>query len=240
MQSMLVNGRGKHFFSAFYEYVLESSQPRAHLINSLPKHSSLYQCNASKLYTTSSSSPKESLKPQTHYEIFRNTVPSGPPPNGPFMIDVTQLRNEFLQLQAKAHPDLHQGENRARAEGASALINEAYKTLQNPLRRAQYLLSLRGMDVAEDETAKVDDPDLLMDVLEMRENIEDAEEESDLAPMKEANDAKIGESVRVLEVAFKEDDMETAKGEAVKLRYWMNIKESLEAWEKGKPVVLVH
>jgi len=24
------------------------------------------------------------------------------------------------------------------------------------------------------------------------------------------------------------------------LRYWVNIKESLDGWEKGKPVVLVH
>ena len=106
--------------------------------------------------------------------------------------------------------------------------------------RAQYLLSLRGIDVAEDETAKVDDPELLMEVLEMRENIEAAEDETELESMKETNDAKIEESVRILDAAFKADDIDGAKEEAVKLRYWINIKESLDAWEKGKPVVLVH
>ena len=143
-------------------------------------------------------------------------------------------------MQAKAHPDRHQGADKARAEEASSQINEAYKTLQNPLLRAQYLLSLRGIDVGEDETAKVEDPELLMEVLEMREDIEAAQEEAELAPMKESNDQKIDQSVAILDDAFKRDDMVDAKEEAVKLRYWINIKESLDAWEKGKPVVLVH
>ena len=234
--------RSKQFFSAFYDYVSISLQPVVCLTTHLPKPPSRLasQYGASNFYTTSSSFRKELLKPQTHYEIFPNTIPSGPPPEGSFTIDVKELKKEFLRLQSKAHPDLHQGKNRARAEGASALINEAYKTLENPLRRAQYLLSLRGIDVAEDETAKLDDPDLLTKVLEMRENIEDAEQESDLAPMKQENDAKIEASVGILEAAFRVDDMKMAKEEAVKLRYWMNIKESLDAWEKGKPVVLVH
>lgn len=120
------------------------------------------------------------------------------------------------------------------------MINEAYKTLQTPLVRAQYLLSLRGIDIAEDETAKVEDPDLLMEVLEVREAIEAAGQESDLDEMKVSNDARIAESEGILDEAFTSDNIEMAKSEAVKLRYWTNIKESLNAWEKGKPVVLVH
>lgn len=192
-------------------------------------------------YATSPSiNRKESLRPQTYYEFFPASLPSGPPPQGPFAIDVRGLRKEYLQLQAQAHPDRHQGEDKARAEGASARINEAYKTLQNPLLRAQYLLSLRGIDVAEDETAKVEDPELLMEVLEMREEIESIRIEEDLAPLKEANNAKIKKSVEVLDRAFKVDDLDLAKQETVRLRYWINIKDSLDAWEKGKPVVLVH
>jgi molecular chaperone HscB len=122
----------------------------------------------------------------------------------------------------------------------SARINEAYKTLQSPLLRAQYLLSLRGIDVAEDETARVEDPELLMEVLEAREEIEEAEEEEDLVDMKAGNEKKIDESVQVLDEAFRKDDIQLAKTEVVKLRYWINIRESLNNWEKGKPVVLEH
>ena len=127
-----------------------------------------------------------------------------------------------------------------RAEATSARINEAYKTLQNPLLRAQYLLSLRGIDVAEDETAKVEDPELLMEVLDAREEIENAREEEELEEMKEINEGRIERSESILDEAFQRDDIEGAKGEAVRLRYWVNIKESLDAWERGKPVVLVH
>lgn len=122
----------------------------------------------------------------------------------------------------------------------SARINEAYKTLQSPLLRAQYLLSLRGIELAEDETAKVEDPELLMEVLEAREQIEEAGSEEEIQAMREENEGRIAESVRVLEEAFREDDMERAKVEAVRLRYWVNIQESLHAWEQGKPVVLQH
>lgn len=184
---------------------------------------------------------KESLLPQTHYDYFAQTLGSDAiPPRGPFGIDVRALRKEFLQLQAKAHPDLAPSDRKRQAEALSARINEAYKTLQNPLLRAQYLLGLRGIDVAEDETAKVDDPELLMEVLETRETIEEAQEESDLLPLKEVNDGRIETSVQILDQAFKDDDLEKAKEEAVKLRYWVNIKESIDGWEKGKPVVLIH
>ncbi|EUC32989.1 hypothetical protein COCCADRAFT_37111 [Bipolaris zeicola 26-R-13] len=178
--------------------------------------------------------------PQTHYSFFPASLPDGPPPNGPFAIDLAALKREFLQLQARAHPDLHPQADKKRAEATSARINEAYKTLQNPLLRAQYLLSLRGIQVADDETAKVDDPELLMEVLEARESIEEAEREEDLEEMRQRNEERIAQSTEIIDKAFKEDDLDTAKSEAVKLRYWVNIKESIENWEKGVPVVLQH
>jgi molecular chaperone HscB len=135
---------------------------------------------------------------------------------------------------------MHPQNDKKRAEALSARINEAYKTLQTPLLRAQYLLTLRGIEVAEDETAKVEDPELLMEVLDAREQIEEAQSEEDLLEMKNTNYARIRGSEEVLSQAFEEDNIELARSEAVKLRYWVNIKESIDDWEKGKPVVLQH
>ncbi|KAL9943147.1 hypothetical protein ACHAQF_002159 [Verticillium nonalfalfae] len=191
--------------------------------------------------TAADASPSQSKIPTTHYDFFPQTLPSGPPPAGHFPIDQRTLRREFLQLQAKAHPDLHPAAHKARAEATSARINEAYKTLSNPLLRAQYLLALRGADVANDETLKVDgDPGLLLTVLEAREEIEDAATEAELDGLRAVNDARIRASEDVLEAAFHGDDLEAAKREAVRLRYWVNIRDSLDAWESGKPVVLEH
>lgn len=187
--------------------------------------------------TTSSS---KASPPRTHYDLFPETLPDGPPPAGHFPIDTRALRREFLRLQARAHPDMHPAESKVRAEATSALINEAYKTLLNPLHRAQYLLSLRGVDVANDETLKVEEPDLLMLVLEAREEIEEAEREEDLEEPQRVNDERIAVSEEALEQAFKHDDVDAAKHEAVRLRYWVNIKESLDNWERGKPIVLEH
>ena len=79
-----------------------------------------------------------------------------------------------------------------------------------------------------------------MEVLEAREEIEEAEGEEDLQQPGLVNEGRIRGSEKVLEKAFLEDDMELAKREAVRLRYWVNIKESLDNWEKGKPIVLEH
>ncbi|KAF2133059.1 Co-chaperone Hsc20 [Dothidotthia symphoricarpi CBS 119687] len=211
-------------------------QPQQHTAR---RHQSTSSSNA-KESPFASTAPQPATAPQTHYAFFPTSLPTGPPPTGPFTIDLSALKREFLQLQARAHPDLHPQHDKKRAEALSARINEAYKTLQSPLLRAQYLLSLRGIDVADDEQLRVEDPGLLMEVLEAREQIEEAQEEGELEGMRVENDARIEESVGVLERCFAEDDVEGAKGEAVKLRYWINIAESIGNWEKGVPVVLQH
>ena len=112
-------------------------------------------------------------------------------------------------------------------------INEAYQVLRHPLRRAQYLLSLRGVDVVDDETATVDDPQLLAQVMDVRELIDDTVDEAALRPLREANDARLQRTIDRLDQAFMEDDLLRAKEETIKLRYWLNVQESLQNWEPG-------
>lgn len=122
----------------------------------------------------------------------------------------------------------------------SAYLNEAFRTLADPLMRAQYLLSLRGIDVAGDETGQVADMELLAEVMEAREEVEEAGTEEELEGPRKVNDGRINESVEALETLFGKDDLEGAKKEAVRLRYWVNIKQCLDEWEPGKPVELHH
>ncbi|KAI0871267.1 Co-chaperone Hsc20 [Hypoxylon argillaceum] len=178
--------------------------------------------------------------PRTHYDFFPLTLPDGPPPHGPFHIDVRALRREFLGLQAGAHPDLHPAHLKGRAHATSARINEAYRALSSALPRAQHVLALRGHDVAADETGRVQDAALLALVLETRECIEEAEDEGELEALRAENDERVSESEDRLAKLFAADDLEGAKEEVVRLRYWMNVRESIDNWEKGKPVVLEH
>lgn len=81
---------------------------------------------------------------------------------------------------------------------------------------------------------------MILEVLELRERIEELETEAEVEEMKSENDERIEESVGELERAFEGDDLEAAKREAVRLRYWVNVGDVLREWERGKPVVLEH
>lgn len=191
--------------------------------------------------------------PATLYAYFPSTLPAGLPPAGPFAVDAAALRREFLRLQAAAHPDKQPPARKAAAEAASAAINHAYRTLADPLLRAQYLLSLRGVDVAADESLRLDissadpaggggggDAELLMLVLDAHELIEAAEAPHHLDTLRAENDDRIRTCVDALARAFAADDVDAAKREAVRLRYWVNIRNAIDEWEEGKPPVLQH
>jgi molecular chaperone HscB len=177
------------------------------------------------LRLSSTSAPK-------FYALFPRTLPQGPPPKGPFNVDIRALQKEFFALQQQSHPDVSTDASLPE----SSYINKAYTTLRDPLQRAQYLLSLRGIDVAGDERTIFEDDGerggLLMEVMEANEQIDEAESEGDLEPLKKRNDERVAESVKALEEAFAKDDVEVATKETVRLRYWVNIGETLKHWEK--------
>ncbi|PGH35234.1 Fe-S protein assembly co-chaperone HscB [[Emmonsia] crescens] len=179
----------------------------------------------------------------THYTIFPNTIPN-PPPKGPFDISIPDLRQEFLRLQGRAHPDKYPpGLKKQRAEALSARINEAYRTLADPLSRAQYLLaSQHGIDVTAEDGAKdqPQDVETLMQVLEVQETIEEAQDEVIVARLKDENEERIKGCVAALGSALDQGDIEEARKECVRLRFWYTIREGLRDWEPGKDVRLIH
>lgn len=84
------------------------------------------------------------------------------------------------------------------------------------------------------------DQELLMEVMECQEELETAMSEQDLIPLKEANDRRVNVCLKAIEEAFERDDLESARVQAVRLRYWRNLGDGIVNWEKGKSVVLVH
>jgi len=59
------------------------------------------------------------------------------------------------------------------AADLSSLVNHAFKTLQNPVLRAEYILQQQGVDLAESEQT-LEDPGLLMEIMESREALDEA------------------------------------------------------------------
>jgi molecular chaperone HscB len=90
-----------------------------------------------------------------------------------FDIDATMLAERYRELQRIVHPDRHASgtdqQRRLSMQGATYL-NEALETLRDPLRRARYLLALRGLDPdAGGERPMA--PHFLMEQMELRERL---------------------------------------------------------------------
>ena len=99
-----------------------------------------------------------------------------------FAQDRAAIDARWKDLQREAHPDRFAGEGSAAQRVAlqwSVRINEAYQRLKDPLKRAAYLCELRGAPIdAENNTAMP--PAFLMEQMEWREALDEAEGEAGL------------------------------------------------------------
>jgi len=86
------------------------------------------------------------------------------------------LDKAYFALQRQWHPDrfvAKPADERARASAEAAALNDAYRTLKDPLSRAIYLAGLNGVSLPGDGKT-IDDPDLLMEAMEAREALHEA------------------------------------------------------------------
>jgi molecular chaperone HscB len=92
-------------------------------------------------------------------------------------IDSKDLEKRFYALSRQLHPDLHSRKSQAErehAEESTAVLNDAYRTLRDPVKRAEYLLKLEGFDIGEQTTKDVP-PELLEEVFELNMALEEAD-----------------------------------------------------------------
>lgn len=98
-----------------------------------------------------------------------------------FRIEEAALEAAYHELHTRVHPDRHAhlpDADRRRAMQWATRVNEAFRTLKAPLPRARYLIELAGIDVgAETNTAM--SPAFLMEQMEWREAVEEAESAAD-------------------------------------------------------------
>ncbi|CEG66256.1 Putative Fe-S protein assembly co-chaperone HscB [Rhizopus microsporus] len=145
-----------------------------------------------------------------------------------FDIDLKALRRRFLLLQQKAHPDSYSNSHKREHEYAqlqSSVINKAYNTLKNPLTRAKYILQQQGQKIEEHDS--LENPELLMEVMELREELEEASSKEELEAIKQKNDEKYKETVQKLKDAFDKKDYMHAKELTIELQYWASIQKAI-------------
>jgi molecular chaperone HscB len=103
-----------------------------------------------------------------------------------FDLDLKVLEKTHRELSRALHPDKYAqagaSERRAILEKAAS-VNEAWRVVRDPIRRAEALFRLVGIPVGEDNEPK-STPAFLMEVLEEREALADARAAKDLAKVR--------------------------------------------------------
>jgi molecular chaperone HscB len=92
-------------------------------------------------------------------------------------IDLKDLEKRFYALSRELHPDRFARRSEAEREKAledSATLNDAYRTLRDPIARALYLLKGEGFDIGEQGSKDVP-PELLEEMFELNMAIEEAD-----------------------------------------------------------------
>ena len=104
-------------------------------------------------------------------------------------LDTVRLEREFYEMSRKLHPDLNARANPQEQQWSleqSSFLNDAYRTLKDPIKRTEYLLRLEGVELEEQSKAatekaraageikkQVVPPDLLEEVFELNMQLEE-------------------------------------------------------------------
>jgi molecular chaperone HscB len=104
-------------------------------------------------------------------------------------LDVKALERDFYDLSRRLHPDLNAQAGTEQQEWSmeqSSLLNDAYRTLKDPIKRTAYLLHLEGVELEEQsksateqaratgkEKKQIVPPDLLEEVFELNMQLEE-------------------------------------------------------------------
>ena len=132
-----------------------------------------------------------------------------------FDIDAENLEQTYRALAARFHPDKFASASAFEQKQAvmmSSTINDAYRTLKNPIDRAAYLLKTLGIDADAPEHTSFA-PDFLMQQMEWRETLMEARAESDLKTLENLNDEIRAEQEKLfcdLKQSFAHQNYDTA------------------------------
>jgi molecular chaperone HscB len=121
---------------------------------------------------------------QNHFELFN--LPAR------FDLDLGALDAAYREVQGRVHPDRFinatDAEKRVAMQWATR-ANEAYQTLKNPMKRAQYLCEINGVDLKTESNTAMP-MDFLMQQMEWREELGDARAARDAEAL-DALDAQV-------------------------------------------------
>ena len=158
-------------------------------------------------------------------------------------LDTADLERRFYALSRQLHPDLFSRKSeqeKAYSTDASAVLNDAYRTLRDPLRRAEYVLSQNGLEIGEQQSKNVP-PELLEEVFELNMALEElrAGDNDAVAPLEAAArkfqamqdeiDAGLDAAFAAYDAAPGKDALDPIRALLNRRRYIRNLVRDVEA-----------
>jgi molecular chaperone HscB len=116
------------------------------------------------------STPSSAAKPRDYFAIF--SLPRK------LWIEMSALEQKFLQMSWKLHPDNFVNASEAERQSSlrrSSELNDAYRTLKEPVARVEYLLAIEGARKEGEQKQQVP-PELLEEVFELNESLDELRE----------------------------------------------------------------
>jgi molecular chaperone HscB len=158
-----------------------------------------------------------------------------------FSIDLSDITQRYRQLQQQLHPDRFASgsdQERRLSVQTAALVNEAFQTLKDPVRRGRYLLQLRDVDTGEDADTAME-PAFLMEQMALRESLDEARQDENPLARLGALETEVGEAferrVARLEACFSdgaEQDLKTARNIVRELQFLQKMRAEIEQIEE--------
>ena len=115
-------------------------------------------------------------------------------------------------------------ENKTDSLTWSAAVNQGYKTLQKPLTRALYLLELSGHPLTEESLTL--EPDFLMDIMTLNEEVADADE-NEVRILEEKMKDTMADFILTVDILLTNDEFERAREEVARMKYYSNILDKI-------------
>lgn len=144
-------------------------------------------------------------------------------------IDLKILEKQYFAKQLKYHPDKARDSlSKQESLTVSAELNKAYNVLSNNLKRAEYILSLEGINLNDEEARtklSVSELSLFWDTLEI---IEYNDKLVDLEKMNENYKQKQRDEYNNLSSAFQKNNLSEAELSVIKLKYLETLISNLQ------------
>ncbi len=150
-----------------------------------------------------------------------------------FALDLNHLHQAQLALQAELHPDRFVNgsdqEKRLSVQKAS-IVNEAYQTLKDPVKRAHYLLELAGVE--KDDNQTTNDSTFLMEQIAFREEMGECRTNTDPLECIEHLTLKLkqraGDFTQEFEQQYRDKNYDLAQESARKMMFVKKILDQLD------------